>query len=109
MAGRPPTGFERYEAHDERTRRLTRLIVNTPSLAARRREENARWQELLRPEIARRLGADPADDSDPRAKAVIAAALGCVEAALTAWTANAQPQALAKILDRAMQAPSGLE
>ncbi|MBX7266264.1 TetR family transcriptional regulator [Micromonospora sp. Llam7] len=101
--------IEQYEAHDERTRRLTRLIVNTPSLAARHREKNARWQELLRPEIARRLGADSADDSDPRANAVIAAALGCVEAALTAWTANAQPQTLAKILDRAMQAPSHLQ
>ncbi|MDG4762553.1 TetR family transcriptional regulator [Solwaraspora sp. WMMD406] len=98
--------IEQYEAHDERTRRLTRLIVNTPSLAARHREKNARWQVLLRPEIARRLGADPADDSDPRANAVIAAALGCVEAALTAWTASSQPQPLAKILDRAMQAPA---
>ncbi|MEU6646924.1 TetR family transcriptional regulator [Saccharomonospora sp. NPDC046836] len=100
--------IEQYEAHDERTRRLTRLIVNTPSLAARHREKNARWHELLRPEIARRLGADPADDSDPRANALIAAALGCVEAALTAWTSTAQSQALAKILDRAMGAPSDL-
>jgi AcrR family transcriptional regulator len=101
--------IERYEAHDERTWRLTRLMMNTPSLTAWHREKNARWQELLRPEIARRLGADPADDSDPRAHAVIAAALGCVEAALAAWTANGQPQPLAKILDRAMGATSRLE
>ncbi|MGW0502878.1 hypothetical protein [Micromonospora sp. NPDC003241] len=37
---------------------------------------------------------------------MIAAALGCVEAALTAWTAPAQSESLATILDRAMQAPS---
>ena len=102
------TLIEQYEGHDERTRRLTRLIVSTPSLAARHREKNARWQELLRPEVARRLGADPADDSDPRAHAVIAAALGCVEAALTAWTATARPRPLSTILDRAMGATSGL-
>ncbi|MFC4562395.1 TetR family transcriptional regulator [Nocardiopsis mangrovi] len=103
------TLIEGYEAHDERTRRLTRLIVNTPSLAARHREKNARWQELLRPEIARRLGADPADGSDPRAHAVIAAALGCVEAALTAWTSDARPQALATLLDHAMGAFARVE
>lgn len=101
--------IEQYEAHDERIRRLTRLMVSTPSLAAWHREKNARWHDLLRPEIARRLGADPADDSDPRANAVIAAALGCVEAALAAWTAHAQPQPLSTILDRAMGAPSCLE
>lgn len=100
--------IERYEAHDERIRRLTRLMVGTPSLSAWHREKNARWQELLRPEIARRLGADPADDSDPRAHAVIAAALGCVEAALAAWTSDARPQPLATILDRAMGAVSYL-
>lgn len=102
--------MDEYEAHDERTRRLTRLIVNTPPLAAWHREKNARWHELLRPEIARRLGADPADASDPRANAVIAAALGCVEATLLAWTSDARPpQALAEILDRAMGAASGAE
>ncbi|MCS7482539.1 TetR family transcriptional regulator [Umezawaea endophytica] len=101
--------IERYDAHDERIWRLTRLMVNTPSLTAWHREKNARWQELLRPEMSRRLEADPADDSDPRAHAVIASALGCVEAALTAWASNAEPQALAQILDRAMGATSSLK
>ncbi|RDG36200.1 TetR family transcriptional regulator [Streptomyces corynorhini] len=94
--------IEEYEAHDEHTRRLTRLMVNTPALAAWHREKNARWHELLRPEIARRLGADPADASDPRANAVIGAALGCVEAALIAWTSDTAPRTLDEILDRAM-------
>lgn len=101
--------IEQYEARDERIRQLTHLMVNTPSLAAWHREQHARWQVLLRPEMARRIGADPADDSDPRAQAVIAAALGCVEAALTAWTSSAQPQALSKILDLAMEATCALK
>ncbi|WP_166659638.1 MULTISPECIES: hypothetical protein [unclassified Glycomyces] len=63
---------------------------------------------MLRPEIARRLGADPADASDPRGVAVIGAALGCVEAALTSWTATPRPQALSAILDRAMSAAAPL-
>ncbi|HUQ61551.1 hypothetical protein [Lentzea sp.] len=58
--------------------------------------------------MARRLGADPADDSDPRAQAVIAAAPGCVEAALTTWTSTARPQALSKVLDLVMEAMSTL-
>lgn len=97
--------IDEYEGHDERTRRLTRIVLSTPSLAARHREKNARWQELLRPEIARRLGADADDAADPRANAVIGAALACVEAALTAWSAGARPQPLSAILDRAMSAP----
>ncbi|GIM83126.1 TetR family transcriptional regulator [Winogradskya consettensis] len=96
--------IEQYAAHDERVRRLTRLVVTTPVLAASHREKNGRWQELLRPEIARRLGSDPEDASDPAAGAVIAAALGCVEATLIAWTSSDHEQELGKILDRAMGA-----
>lgn len=93
-----------HDVGDERFRDLIRLIVNTPALAARHREKNARWHQLLRPEVSRRLGTDPSDVSDPSANALIAAALGCVEAALAAWTASAKPQSLAETLDRAMAA-----
>ncbi|WP_432841438.1 TetR family transcriptional regulator [Dactylosporangium sp. CA-092794] len=92
------------EVSDERARRLTRLIAATPALAARHREKNARWHRLLRPEIARRLGADPDDEADPRPDAVVAAAMGCFDAALTAWTSAADPHPLPEILDRAMTA-----
>jgi AcrR family transcriptional regulator len=95
---------EQYSATDDRSRRLARLIVNTPALAARHREKNARWHSMLRPEIARRLQVDPSDDSDPRSNAVIAAALGCVEAAMVAWTTSEQPRDLSVLLDRAMNA-----
>ena len=69
-----------------------------------RTASDPRWHVLLHDEITRRLGADPADASDPRANAVIAAASGCVEAALIAWTSDNQPHTLAEILDRAMGA-----
>lgn len=96
--------IEQYAGGDEQVRQLARLVVNTPVLAARHREKNARWHEVLRPEIARRLGTDPTDASDPRAHAVIAAALGCVDAALRAWTSSDHPPELTGILDRAMGA-----
>ena len=96
--------IDQYTAADDRTWRLARLVVHSPALAARHREKNGRWHELLRPEIARRLQSDPADKTDPRATAVIAAALGCFEAALASWTSTDKPPALATILDIAMKA-----
>ena len=57
---------------------------------------------LLRPEVARRLGTDPADWSDPRADAVIATALGCYEAAQIAWPLSNEPPPLATLVDSAM-------
>lgn len=83
-------------------RDLARLIGGQPALVARHREKHARWQELLRPEVARRLGADPDDRSDPRAGAVIATALGCFEAAQIAWALSDQPPSLSALLDSAM-------
>jgi AcrR family transcriptional regulator len=44
------------------------------------------------------------DLSDPRADALIAAALGCLDTALIAWTASEPPPELAALIDRAMAA-----
>ena len=93
-----------YNAEGGRIKGLTRLMFSSPTLTAYHRKKNARWHELLRTEIARRLGTDPADTADPRADAVIAAALGCVEAALRAWSAHDDAPALGRTLDRAMGA-----
>jgi len=94
--------LEEIAAGGEHARGLARLIANTPALAARHRDKNALWHEVLRPEIARRLGVDPAVAADPRPAAVIGAALSCLDAALVAWTSSEQEQPLSEILDRAM-------
>ncbi|GIJ51603.1 TetR family transcriptional regulator [Virgisporangium aliadipatigenens] len=94
--------IEQLAAGGENVKRLMRLIVATPALAARHREKNAYWQELLRPEVARRLGAEPGDTADPRADAMIAAALGCLDAALKAWASSDRAAELPVLLDRAM-------
>ena len=83
--------------------RSARLVRATPALATFRQEKQARWGELLRQEIARRIGSDPGDLTDPRPSALIGAALACVDAAVTAWAAADAAQPLADLLDRAMQ------
>lgn len=116
LAARPPTEppwiamrravdpvLAQYDTTDERIRRLARLILTTPALAAHNRDKHTHWHALLRPEMARRLGADPADPTDPRPDAVIAAALSCVDAALTAWLAGNHTRPLPELVDEAMR------
>ncbi|CDR10894.1 regulatory protein TetR [Streptomyces iranensis] len=98
--------IDRYAADPERSRQLARLVRGAPALAAAHHEKNARWHVLLRPELARRLGSDPSDELDPRPSALIAAALGCVDAALASWAASDADTRtpLEDILHRAMTA-----
>lgn len=96
--------IERYDADPERTLRLAQLVTATPVLAAWHHEKISRWHELLRPEVARRLGADPSDGGDPRPAALVAAVLGCVDATIEAWAAVHSTTALEVVLDRAMGA-----
>ncbi|WP_254773963.1 TetR family transcriptional regulator [Microbacterium sp. cf046] len=83
-------------------RAITKMMTETPSLEARHYEKTLHWQALLVPEVARRLGIRPADPTDPRPQALVAAALGCLDAATKAWAAdNAEPD-LRDVLDAAM-------
>jgi AcrR family transcriptional regulator len=96
--------IDQYSANPERTLRSAKLFIKTPTLVTFHREKLARWGQFLRPELARRLGADPQDLTDPRATALISAALACLDATLAAWaTADGVPH-LAQLLDRTMNA-----
>lgn len=64
---------------------LARIHHEAPSLRARHLEKHLRWQELLAPEIQRRLGLPASPAPDPRAQAFVAAALACLDAAIDAW------------------------
>jgi AcrR family transcriptional regulator len=92
------------EAEPERTLVYLRMLQDTPSLRARHFEKQMRWQELLVPEIARRLGARPDEPEDPRPSAVVAAALACLDAASSGWVTCEGAVPLAVLLDRAMGA-----
>jgi AcrR family transcriptional regulator len=63
-----------------------RLILSTPSLRARHIEKRQRWQAELLPVIEARMGVD-AHGCDPRARAVVAVAFACADAAVETWVA----------------------
>jgi AcrR family transcriptional regulator len=95
-----------YATQSERASRLAQLARTTPALATLNREKLASFHNLLAPEIARRLGSDPRDATDPRPQALITAAFGCIEAAVAAWIADNGTQPLTQILHRAMDSIS---
>jgi len=60
-----------------------------------------------RPEVARRLGV-PDEPWDPRPRALVAAALGCLNVAVDLWTAADGAVPLADLVDQAMGAVGGI-
>ncbi|WP_338899711.1 TetR family transcriptional regulator [Streptomyces sp. TG1A-60] len=88
----------------EQALRYLRMLNETPSLRARHFEKQLYWRELMVPEIARRLGAGPGDLEDPRPRALVAAALACLDAAMTVWVACEGEVPMSVLLDRAMGA-----
>jgi AcrR family transcriptional regulator len=92
------------EAAPEQTLSYLRMLQETPSLRARHYEKQLSWQDLLVPEIVRRLGADPEQLEDTRPSALAASALACLDVAATGWVACEGTVRLAELLDRAMGA-----
>jgi AcrR family transcriptional regulator len=86
--------------------RMRRLLHDTPSLQARQLGKQLGWQDLLAPEVARRLGVC-GDACDPRPRAVVAAALGCLNVAVDVWGATDGACSLPGLLDQAMTAVGG--
>ena len=82
-------------------RRTSRMLLETPSLRARHLEKQLQWQELLVPDIARRLGAPDGGTADVRAHALVASALACLDAASIAW-ARTDDTPIETLLDAAI-------
>ncbi|MEV0297572.1 TetR family transcriptional regulator [Nocardia sp. NPDC050710] len=61
------------------------LTTANPALRARHLEKHLRWQELLVPEIERRMGVEPGPVPDPRAHAIVGACLACLDTAMEIW------------------------
>ena len=94
----------RYDTDGPRTRRALKLVIETPTLGAFHQDKLTRWVAQLRPEVARRLGADPQDRTDPVPDALISAAFACLDAALAAWVAAQGAEELGTLLERAFGA-----
>jgi AcrR family transcriptional regulator len=87
----------------EASRRMSRMLLETPSLRARHLEKQLQWQTLLVPDIQERLGPAP-HQPDSRAAALVAAALSCLDAATAAWGQSDADTPLAVLLDDAIAA-----
>ena len=92
------------EERPEQALSSQRMFKETPSLRARSFEKRLAWQELMVPDIARRLRADRGRPEDVRPAALVAAALACLDTALTRWVACEGAVPMAELLDRAMGA-----
>jgi AcrR family transcriptional regulator len=72
-------------AGEESMRREAEMLYGTPSLRARSIEKHLAWQELMVPDIQRRLENSGGDPRPPAADAIVASALACLDAAGLAW------------------------
>ncbi|MGW7052662.1 TetR family transcriptional regulator [Streptomyces sp. NPDC054887] len=90
----------------EQSLNLMRLLGDVCALKTRQWEKTQEWQNTLVAEVARRL--DTSSDGDLRARAMVASAIACLDAATDAWTAGDGAASLPALLDQAMGALSGL-
>jgi AcrR family transcriptional regulator len=79
------------------------LLATTPSLRAAQRQKHASWNELLVPGITQRLPG-PAGGRDLQARAIVAAALACLDVAVGEWVRAAGKEPLNVLLDTAIAA-----
>lgn len=82
---------------------MMRVIMSTASLRAHHYEKHLAWEQLLLPEVAKRVGG--AVPSRPfRAQVITHAAMACLDVALADWVAHDGQQALATLLDSSFDA-----
>ncbi|MER6808759.1 TetR family transcriptional regulator [Spirillospora sp. NPDC000708] len=86
------------------TLKISKMLYGTPSLRARSIEKHLHWQELLTPEIRRRLGRAPGDEHDLRAAAIVACVLACLDVAGEAWTRSDGAEPLEELVLAAVTA-----
>jgi AcrR family transcriptional regulator len=80
-----------------------RMLNETPALKAHQLGRQLLWQDLLVPEVKRRLAVAD-QEHDPRPRAVVAAALACLNAAFDIWISSNGGLDLPTLFDQAMSA-----
>ncbi|KND23608.1 TetR family transcriptional regulator [Streptomyces acidiscabies] len=86
----------------EQSLSLMRLLNDACALMTHQWERTQGWQSVLVPEISRRLGDGPEPADDLRARALVASAIACLNAATDAWTDGDGTTPLSELVDRAM-------
>jgi AcrR family transcriptional regulator len=85
--------------HPEKALRLTRVVLDTPSLLGRYLERQAQWRRDIATELGRRLGLDPARDLRPELAAGVA--LTAFDTVLRRWVASDGAEDLDVLTDEA--------
>lgn len=83
---------------DDRSKRLSRLLFETPALRARHLDKQDRWQELMAEQVARRLGVRA---NDGLARLYAALALAALDTAIKEWHNSQRP--LTTLIDQAFE------
>jgi len=84
--------------------KITGMLHASPSLRGRQLEKRQQWTELLLPDIAGRLGATADTMNELRARALIACALACSEAATETWVRSNGTIDMERAFDEAVAA-----
>lgn len=95
--------LELTAAAPERWLAVARMLSDAPSLKASQLGRQLAWQDLMIPEVARRLRIRNAA-LDARPRALVAAAIACLNAARDVWTASDGTLDMPTLLDQAMKA-----
>ncbi|MFE2148028.1 TetR/AcrR family transcriptional regulator [Streptomyces sp. NPDC059456] len=86
---------------------ITTMIFDTPSLRSRYTQKRLRWQEMVLPAVAARMGAGEGPIPEVRAAAVVATVFACVDAATEAWVRSGGSADLPVLYDEALAAVRG--
>ncbi len=92
------------EVDVERALRMLAMIDESPGLRARYVDMRENWVSLLLPEMARRCGVADDGEADPAARAIAAAALACLDAAVRSWRRSHGVADFTDLINRSMQA-----
>jgi AcrR family transcriptional regulator len=98
----PVVGFasDMLGAQSPNSRRLTELVMTTPSLASRSLRQRLRWER----EVAGQLAKEDGRTAPTIAHTVAASvAVSCLVAGLRYWAADSSPDALAKLVRTAFR------
>jgi AcrR family transcriptional regulator len=88
---------------DEGGLRRAKLLADTPSLRTAMLDKQTRWQRMLVPHVEQRLRASGHPQA-LQARALVSAALGCLDVAATVWTEIEGGQPLTNLVDNAFAA-----
>lgn len=96
--------IDRYRDNPTQTLARLRLIRTTPKLRAHQLERLDQWKVLTGAALAERLGLE---GTDLRVEALVAAALGALNAASSRWAGGDGTEDLIELLDQAFGAIAG--